>query len=69
MSSKEGDGSYKVVLDGCFENESELLEGTYGRVRVGVNQSQQSVQQIAQFRDMNFGDGSFFNITSARMQL
>ena len=62
MLSKEGDGSCKVILDGCFENEGEFLEGTYGRVRDGVNQSQQCVQHVAQFRDKDFGNGSFFNI-------
>ena len=63
MFSKESDGSYKVVLDGCFENESEFLEGAYGGVRDGVNQSQQSVQHIARFRDRDFDDDSFLGIT------
>ena len=62
MSSKESDGNCKVVLDGCIENNSEFLQGTYGRVRDRVNESQQGVQHFARFRDRDFGDGSFFNI-------
>ena len=62
IHQEKPNGSYKVILDGCFENKSEFLEGTYGRVRDGANQSQQCVQHIARFRDKDFADGSFFNI-------
>ena len=57
MSSKEGDGNCKVVLDGCFENNSEFIEGTYGKVRDRVNESesQQGVQQNTQFGDRDVG--------------